>query len=564
MRLPLLAAALLLPAGALAQSPFVLKQEDAPRRSTAALWTDVNGDGETDLVFGDGSDQNGVFLWRGQGRFRVTRVTTAGRPFTDGVFADFDNDGDQDLAVGSLNRGALLLNTNGRYEVVESALESFSTQETRGISSVDIDNDGWLDVFLVRRFGRPNLLYRGSPDGFVYQPGAHEAPSNSNAACWADFDQDGDVDLYVANGTGEADVLYRNDSGALQPAQTFPASSPSASSTVCSWGDANGDGDLDLFVGSSSGNRSRLLLNRGGQLEDAPERSFPAVNLDLFGAVWGDVDNDGDLDLVVAGRNSAAWLFRNDGGQTAAFEIEPSLTGPTFGVAAALADYDRDGDLDLAIANGNTNVSEPSYVFDNDSEGGNWLQVKLVGTASNRDGIGARLEARVRIGGRVRGLVRERRTHEARRSQSGPHVHFGLGDAQAVTQLTVRWPSGTVQTLTDLPVNGFIEIVEPEDAPAGKADVVEEKLADDALALRVAPNPSRGRVRIDVQGAGGAPTTLEAVDLQGRRVWTTVSSSLADQHTVDWNPESDLASGVYIIRATRGGQVVSMRVTLVR
>ena len=561
MRL-LVFALFLSPALAFAQdAPFALAETDPPRQSTAALWADINGDGDLDLLFGDGQDQNGVYLGNGNGGFNSTRRNSIGFPFTDGVFADLDNDGDLDLAVGSLSRSGLMLNQNGQYVRTPSAVSDYN--ETRGMNAVDVNNDGNLDLFLVRRFSSRNVLLLGDGQGgFTRQPGPHETNHDSNGACWADFDADGDVDGFVLGSVGTPNELLVNENGVLTPT-AHAAELPAPSSRACTWADVDRDGDLDLTVGSANGIRVFLQTN-GHTFRLAPDRAFPVREIDVIGLTWGDVDNDGDLDLIAANRDESAKLYRNEGNRVTEIEILPELTSSLYFVAAALADYDRDGDLDLALPAGNTNRDDESYILANTSTGGNWLQVRLVGTASNREGIGALLEATATIRDRERVLVRPRQAKTGRRAQSGSYVHFGLGDAAEVTSLTVRWPSGAVQTVGPFAAGQFVEIVEPTNDLTSPVQATNASKTT-AFGLEVSPNPARGAVSVRV-GVPEAGTVLaEAFDVTGRSVWSEARTSEGgEQVEMVWNPGREVAAGSYVVRVRVGETVATRQVTIVR
>lgn len=542
---------LLLPCVALAQAPFVVADEGPPRKSTTALWVDYNDDGALDVLFGDAFDRNDLHLGVGDG-FVSVFVGAGGVPFTDGVFGDVDNDGDPDLMVGSLNRSVFLLNGEGG---LERSVFTGASDDTRGVDMLDVDNDGALDLYLARRNSSPDLVLYGLANGLFSRRdgGPHETDTNSNASCAGDADGDGDMDVFVAAGGNSENVFLRNVDGVLTPAD-HSATMQGVSSTVCAWDDADGDGDMDLFVGSSTG-ESRLFLNDGERLEEAPESVFAPLALVAYGADWGDVDNDGDLDLVVARRNGPALLFRNDDGMFVAAEIAPEATDDKWIAAAALADYDRDGDLDLALPAGNSNDDEVSVILANTTDSGHWLQVELIGTASNRDGIGARIEVAATIDGQTRTLVREKRAHESRRSQSGPFVHFGLGDATQVESLTVRWPSGIVQEVGTVNTDGFWRVTE-----AGVIPTVGDITDAPSLRLDVTPNPARGVVQIRTEGVPSGPVRLEAFDVQGRRVWSAERDASGGRASAEWQPS--VASGVYVVRATVGETTVSAQVTL--
>ncbi|HVJ19028.1 MAG TPA: CRTAC1 family protein, partial [Polyangiaceae bacterium] len=186
------------------------------------------------------------------------------------------------------------------------------------------------------------------------------------------------------------------------------------------------------------------------------------------GGTWGDYDNDGDLDLYVANLKHASptsdnKLFSNDGDGT--FTNVATAAGVTClnavgaGASTTFVDYNNDGHLDISITNGEGNATGPYLLFQNQGHAGHWLKVILQGVASERDGLGARLELASSVGTLHR--VHDGPQHFL--SQSLMPVHFGLGPSTIVDTLTVTWPSGTVQVLEDIPVDQQITVVEGED-----------------------------------------------------------------------------------------------------
>jgi hypothetical protein len=312
-----------------------------------------------------------------------------------------------------------------------------------GVVAADLDDDGWVDVFQTND-SSPNFLFRNLGEGRLE-----------------------DVAL-------EAEVAY-SPSGQVTGAMATDAE------------DVDGDGRLDLIVTNFNNQGTFLQLNQGDmRFLDRGHRlglSMPTFTVSSFGARFLDYDNDGLVDLFVAAGHpfapvSKVWpqvryaeppfLFENQGKGFA--NVAPSrgeaLGRAHVGRGVATGDYDNDGDPDILLLT----VSEPPRLLRND--GGNrrhWLGVELVGTRSARDAIGAKVT--VTAGGRAR--VRARVGGASYLSASDPRVLFGLGDVDRVDALEVRWPSGHVDRLTDVPVDRYVTLTEGEGlspadaAPAG-------------------------------------------------------------------------------------------------
>jgi len=189
-----------------------------------------------------------------------------------------------------------------------------------------------------------------------------------------------------------------------------------------------------------------------------------AINVtDALGVTWEDYDNDGKLDLYIVNAypsNQANRLFRNNGNGTftdvAAAAGVQAKPGIRRGSDASFADYDNGGFPDLFVCNGASNEVGPYLLYHNNGNSNGWLKVVLRGTESNQCGIGAKLRL-------VAGNKTQYREYTGQHymSQNYIPVHFGLGPATRVASLTITWPSGTVQTLTNININQTITVVEP-------------------------------------------------------------------------------------------------------
>ena len=284
-------------------------------------------------------------------------------------------------------------------------------------------------------------------------------------ACWADYDDDGWVDVYAPHLSGNRQFLFRNQGGRfLQVQDAIPETGlrPLAGA----WGDYDNDEDLDLVV-ACFGGESVVYRNLGaGKFELA--QVGVTITGEYNSASWADYDNDGHLDLFMTWGNAQMnALFRNNGNGTFTRITTGSLvTDRAIDNAASYNglwfDANNDGFLDLYVSNGNdaATARTANYFYRNTPNGNHWLQVRLVGTTSNPQGIGAKVRARASIGGRV---PWQRRDITAGDASNGNQLcaHFGLGDATNVMTLRIEWPSGTVQELTDVAANQMLTILEP-------------------------------------------------------------------------------------------------------
>src|SRR5262249_23621519 len=393
----------------------------------------------------------------------------------------------------------------------------------------DYDRDGRVDIAFVSYFGSA-LLYRNL-GGLTFAEGPNLG--SAKLVIWVDFDGDGDLDLHLVG--LQADHLLRNDGGTFVD---LGGSSDSDQRGGVAWGDFDNDGDPDVYVAMISGT-NRLMRNDGAGVFT---NVTPGTPLGLAGdspdAAWVDYDNDGDLDLFVVRASSPNVLFRNDGG---VFVNAGSSALDAVGTrrSVAWADFDGDGDLDAYV----TSDSTRGRLIRNDLGPSHWLHVDLVGSISNRAGIGARI--RVKAGGVWRMQDVSGGTGV---SQNSLTAEFGLGAATVADSVEVRWPSGFVQKLSE--VRGQQRIVLHESAVTGVDDLPPR----DLWLSPPAPNPTRGAVRLQLEVASSRHVRIEVVDPAGRLMRVIADREFAPgRHDLIWDGRDasgrSAPPGLYFVRA---------------
>lgn len=480
---------------------------------------DYDGDGKLDLYFANGARQPALDkpdpswhnrLYRNLGGWKFEDVTAkagvAGSGFHFGVAAgDYDNDGDVDLYVTGIPRSHLYRNRgDGTFDDVTAEAGAGNRQQWPIAAGwFDYNNDGWLDLFVVnyvrwnpadepfcgdgihRKYrtychpkfysGLPNTLLQGKADGTFTdvstQTGIAGHIGKGMGVAFGDYDNDGDTDVAVTNDT-VPNFLFRNDRGrfteiGVQAGIAFNDDGRALSSMGVDFRDADNDGKDDLFITALNNETFPFYRNlgRGSFLDATYSSRIGAATLPWSG--WSnailDFNNDGRKDLFTANgdvqdntelfssrasRQQCAVLWNRDNRT-----FDPvSFGSPALHRGAGFGDLDGNGTIDAVVSR----LNEAPVLLANVAPPGNWIALRLHGTKSNRDGLGAR----VRL---VAGSV-EQWNHTTAAlgyaSSSSPVVHFGLGLAVSAGSIEIRWPSGTIQKMTDMAGNRVIDVKE--------------------------------------------------------------------------------------------------------
>jgi hypothetical protein len=430
---------------------------------------------------------------------------------------DYDNDSFTDLFVTFWGHNVLLHNNgDGTFTDVtkKSGLAHEDVRWNTGCSFVDYDRDGHLDLFVARYVdfdaaqlhdptgasacdwkGQPvfcgpmglkgarNELYHGNGDGtFTDVSNKLILKDNVPHYCFtpltADFENNGWPDIYVSCDSSPNLFFHNNRDGsftdtALNAGVAYNEDGHTQAGMGVDAGDYDADGWLDIIKTNFSDDSSTLYRNnQDGTFTDATLQSGLGGNVEFLG--WGtlfvDVDNDGWPDIVIVNghvypeiegkgllssfreRKLVYWNEHNGKFKDVSLDAGPAITKPFNSHGLAAADFRNDGNVELLV---NNSYDAPS-LLKNDAPQGNWLTIKLIGTKSNRDAIGARVT--LRAAGRQQ--LQEVRSGGSYISQSDFRLHFGLGRATEVEMLQIRWPSGLQQELKNIPANKIIIIKE--------------------------------------------------------------------------------------------------------
>jgi hypothetical protein len=484
-----------------------------PGNSGAAV-ADYDQDGFEDVfIAGEAGDNH---LWHNNGNSTFTDMavaagipTTAAASVSGASFADIDNDGFPDLLLlGGPQAQPILLHNNGDGTFTDitatSGLLEAVPQNNMSATWGDYDNDGYLDLFIAvhvdcnGRNPADHLFHNNGNLTFTETSqllgGGAKLNARGLSAVFVDYNQDGRVDLYIGNDQGSrfgANTLYRNDgpdgSGGwiFTDVSASSAAGVSLASAGIAVGDFNRDGQFDFYLTNFDGvpnPANNILLQgsaagvftqaqgdqRGGA--HARRNTIPLLAGGQAPSVtWGtgfyDFNNDGWEDIWMAGSGAGCFsdcspvnttvlanlrgIFLDLGNQAGTYGSVYSGVSP----AAVFLDHNNDGWMDVLQAPSQAFI----HLFTGQSNSNHWFQVKLIGTTSNRDAVGARLVASV--GGAT--LLRTVINGGTYQGNSTLIQQFGLGTATQVDSLTIYWPSGTVQTLTNLPADQRMTITEP-------------------------------------------------------------------------------------------------------
>ncbi|HEY5913204.1 MAG TPA: CRTAC1 family protein [Verrucomicrobiae bacterium] len=448
--------------------------------SGSGCWWDYDNDNFPDLFVArmDRSSPVPNTLYHNNGDGTFSRVTTNAITTTTGAYSvgsvgDLDNDGFLDLVVADWNDTEDLFHNDGsgRFTRLSSAQSGLSDSDgSDGAAWVDYDTDGFLDLF-TPNFGGAHCLYRNRGDGMLIkmtsgQVGSIVADVVPGWKCsWADCDNDGYPDVWLDNGEGPNCLHHNNGDGTFSRITAGSVTSEGSANVSGIWGDYDNDGLLDLFTTGEYVRVNSLHRNLGNNLfTNVAISAGVAWQCDAFYAAWGDYDNDGYLDIFVSRYSGTPnVLFRNNGdGTFSSVEVGSPLTDGDQRLGTVWEDYNNDGFLDLFIACG-WEGPLPNLLYLNNGNGNSWLRVKLVGIASNRSATGAKVRVRATIGGRTFWQMREVSGNNCVMGGQGLIPHFGLGDATTVDLVRVQWPSGIVQTLTNVAAKQMLTVSEHQE-----------------------------------------------------------------------------------------------------
>ena len=497
---------------------------------------DMNGDYLDDLV-AISPTKIYMRIQKASGGFDSVDRTTTYADFLPGwslAAGDYNADGYTDLLYGD-GDGVTFMRSN---QTGASGFDSVEYIEVSGPEDVfsqrsnfvDINNDGHLDAFVCHDVA-PSVSYmnNGIDNTLVFENtnGLGDYPFGGNyASVWIDFDNDKDIDMFMAKCGGsdarKTNQLYRNNGDGTYTEVGLAAGLADIIQTwSAAWGDFDNDGDMDAYVGSSTGSDHKIMRNNGDStFTDVTAGSgISTANQGIENAP-ADFNNDGNLDVLSNGD-----ILYGNGDLT--FTVQ---SGPTSG---SIGDANGDGFLD--VFNGN--------LFINDGNSNHWIKIVTIGDQSggfsNINGIGARVEINTNAGTQIRDV----QSGVGFRHMSSMNVYFGIGSETSINSVTVYWPSGVVDVINN-PAADDTLIVNEGSSTLG----VEGYETDDLILF---PNPTKDVLNLgSIELLSGAFYTV--FDTNGKRVINAV----LDSNQID---VSNLSTGNYILRIISGSTIKTQK-----
>lgn len=501
---------------------------------------DMNGDHLDDLVTVNSTSININYQKKDDSTFdnvTITTPTADHNPSWSIAAGDLDGNGYMDLLYGGSGGATFMLANDVDTSNPEKNYATNFTENSPPIyifsqrtNFIDINNDGFLDAFVCHDVDA-NVYFINDGNGGLTTHQVNDGNSvdlgvlgRNYATLWVDYDNDHDMDVFISKCGGAPEAtknrMYENNGdGTYTDVSVASGLNSSIQTWSSAWGDFDNDGFMDVMVGASSGTNEFMHNNGDGTFTNITVGSgFDTFTNTSHEYIAHDFNNDGFVDVYASG-----YILTNNGDMT----FTKSITSYGRG---AVGDLNNDGFLDL-FNGGSLKL--------NDNTEGNWIKVNTIGTTSNLNGIGARVEIKSLLGTQIRDI----RSGTGFKYMSSLTAHFGIGEDTAIESVTVYWPSGNVDMIEYPSVNGTLNITEGTAALG-----VNDKLL---TGVSIYPNPVEEELTIQ-SNLDLEKSIISVFDLQGKKVLNSYFTS----NKID---VSKLESGVYFLRMIQESKEIRLK-----
>ncbi len=542
-------------------------------------WGDYNNDSLIDFFH---SSAGRLYINMGDDTFALVSTSPADAGFGS-VMADFTGDGNLDLLMTQGSALALIVNTGDTLSFIDTTagvkLDSITIPDGAICvpAAADFDRDGNLEIAIVGSYGAPTpsplRLAKFNVETGTYEDVAVTVLDDTTHKfeswnpTWVDVDNDGYIDLFLPSirvgfPTNRSGLYFNYNGEGLDWSEIDIDGSDTDVSAIASvWGDVDNDGDMDLLAQAFDGAAPfYLLLNNGdATFTDAAATSGISANNQMRGLSLGDYDNDGDLDLLIGGGGMDLTIYQSQlaGGDLTFTDVTASTVGSEQQQhrSALFVDYNGDGKLDLYAG-----WTDPNFkLFKNQSENtNNWIGFRLSMTeGNNKSAIGAR----VRVVASDLSMIRDIQAGGYGGMTGGNLVaHFGLGEAEEADSVIIDWPDGTSTELLAYSANQYYDVDETT-----TSGIEETQDLPKAFALtQISPNPFNEKTTISYAVANEGPVKIALYDLLGREIALLVNGvKKPGIHTVELNA-ANLSSGIYFCHMQAGEFDTSQKLLLMK
>ena len=526
---------------------------------------DYNNDGFEDMYLALPSGKNALFENTGNGEFKDVTIQAglhSSLKTKCAVWGDINNDGFLDLYLANKDINDVFYLNNGDDSFTELTDQAGINHlgHPQSVNLADINNDGFLDIYITN-FLKENKMYLNNGDNtFIdYTDNAKAYDSlKSMGTVFFDYDKDGDVDIYLTHDGNDQNILYQNDGFGVFTNVAIEAGVATKSFAMgADIGDINNDGWPDIYITNLY--KNILLLNNGnGTFSDISESAGIQDNGMGWGITFIDCDNDGFQDIYVSNDYHFSpeknVLYKNNGDLTfSIIESESSVSNTMGSYAAVCFDYNMDGKMDLAI--GNKWDGNNVQLFKNNSSTNQWVAFKLLGIESNRNAIGAKISL-TDVEGNI--YYKEITAGHGWTSQNNHIAHFGLNENIVLNKIEVQWPSGLLQNIELLELNKYYTIIEGEaqvqEGINFKISTSTKNEIKELTTFSIFPNPTfSNNFNIELLLEKGIPLAIKLIDINGQLIFDkTINETQIGPNIIPIHLSKEIANGIYHVVISSG------------